>query len=144
SLGRACQLYQNVYRKSETGDEGHGVITPQYVRYNRADVLATAELTIRGFAQYARFGLSAPPTRLYSPASLTKGMLRDTVVVPRLRTQPEFWHGWHGATMEGFFGGRTECRIRGCVVPVRPLDFFSMYPTIWELMGLSELMVAES
>src|SRR5262249_39691950 len=100
SLGRACELYQTVYRKSGTGDEGHGVITPEYVLYNRHDVLATAELTICGLAHYARYGLSAAPTRLFSPASVTKGMLRDMGVTPRLRAERHFWHAWHGAAME--------------------------------------------
>jgi hypothetical protein len=143
SLKRACQTLGCGSQKTETGDDGHGIITADYVRYNRDDVLATSELTVRLLARYQQFGLSRAPLGLYSGASLTKATYPDLGVVPRLRHQPKFWHGWHGAAMESFFGGRTECRIRKSLVPVRQLDFLSMYPTIWALMDLWSVLIAD-
>jgi hypothetical protein len=143
SLKKACELYQNVYCKTDVGDEGHGVISPEYVAYNRDDVLATTELAVRLLREYAHMGLSTPPTRVYSPASLTKAMLRDMRVLPRAQAERDFPQEWHGAAMESFVGGRTECRLRACPVPVLQLDFFSMYTTVRALMGLWDFVIAE-
>lgn len=38
--------------------------------------------------------------------------------------------------MTAYFGGRTEVRIRRTPVPVRYVDFASMYPTVFALLGL--------
>jgi hypothetical protein len=45
SLERACELFEVEHGKQKA--EQHGVITPEYIDYNRRDVLATAELTAK-------------------------------------------------------------------------------------------------
>lgn len=42
-----------------------------------------------------------------------------------------------------YFGGRAEVRIRRWPLPVRYIDFTSMYPTVFALLGLWRWVVAE-
>ena len=49
----------------------------------------------------------------------------------------------YGLAMTSYFGGRAECRIRRVPVPVTYCDFQSMYPTVFNLMGIWELLTAE-
>lgn len=58
---------------------------------------------------------------------------RSTVPVERL-----------GQAMTAYFGGRTECRIRGVPMPVRYVDFASMYPTVFSLLHLWDWVVART
>lgn len=46
--------------------------------------------------------------------------------------------------MAGFFGGRSECRIRLTKVPAVLVDFTSMYPTVMILMRIWELLTCEN
>jgi hypothetical protein len=41
-----------------------------------------------------------------------------------------------GYFMVAYYGGRTECRIRRVPLPVRYVDFTSMYPSVFVLLGL--------
>jgi hypothetical protein len=45
--------------------------------------------------------------------------------------------------MQGYFGGRAECRIRKWEVPVCLVDFMSQYPTVNELLGNWDVLTAE-
>jgi DNA polymerase elongation subunit (family B) len=45
--------------------------------------------------------------------------------------------------MSSYFGGRSEVRTRRVDVPVRVVDFTSMYPSIFLLENLQELLMAE-
>lgn len=47
-----------------------------------------------------------------------------------------------GQAMTAYFGGRTEVRIRRTPVPVRYVDFASMYPTVFALLGLWDWVIA--
>jgi hypothetical protein len=49
----------------------------------------------------------------------------------------------YGIFMQGYFGGRAECRIRNWEVPVCPVDFMSQYPTVNELLGNWNVLTAE-
>ena len=48
-----------------------------------------------------------------------------------------------GAASTAYFGGRSECRIRGVPLPVRYVDFTSMYPTVFALQDLWRWVVAD-
>lgn len=80
-------------------------------------------------------------TKLYSPASLGKGYLREMGITPILERQtfPSDALGW---AMAAFYGGRAECHIRQTPVPVTYLDFLSMYPTVNALLGLWRFWIA--
>jgi len=45
--------------------------------------------------------------------------------------------------MQGYFGGRAECRIRNWVVPVCTVDFMSQYTTVNELLANWDVLTAE-
>jgi len=45
--------------------------------------------------------------------------------------------------MSSYYGGRTEVRIRNKEIPVTYLDFTSMYPTVYSLLGLDKFLKAE-
>ena len=90
--------------------------------------------------------LDLPPTKAYSTASIGKAYL-DAMGIrpPRLRPEPSLGlsaEAVSGAAMQGYFGGRTECRIRRLPVPVAYLDFLSQYPTVNALMGLWRYLTA--
>jgi hypothetical protein len=46
--------------------------------------------------------------------------------------------------MQSYYGGRSETRIRCAEVPVVPVDFTSEYPTCCALLGLFDVLKAES
>jgi hypothetical protein len=123
--------------------EEHGVITPDYIDYNRRDVLATEELMQRLRVEFDQLGLNIAPTRVFSPASLAKGSLRACGLRPLREKAPDISDADLGLTMTAFYGGRAECRIRRVSVPVVTLDFRSMYPTVNCLLGLAAILRAE-
>jgi hypothetical protein len=45
--------------------------------------------------------------------------------------------------MGRLYGDRAECRIRPEVVAITYLDVRSMYPTVFSLLGLQRLLIAE-
>src|SRR5205823_120268 len=49
-----------------------------------------------------------------------------------------------GISMQSYYGGRSETRIRCTEVPVVPVDFTSEYPTSCALLGLFDVLTAES
>lgn len=141
SLASACVAFGVEHAKLAV--EKHGVITPEYIAYNRRDVLATWELYQKLAAEFARHPIALPITQAFSPASITKAYLRAMGVQPLLERQPDFPFAVIGFGTSAFFGGRAECRIRRVPVPVVYLDFLSMYPTVCILMGLWKLLIAE-
>jgi hypothetical protein len=82
-------------------------------------------------------------TRMYSPASMLKAYLRQMGIVPILERQPLFSPEVLGYGMVGYFGGRSECRIRRTIVPVTYLDFTAMYPTVMSLIDVWSFVIAE-
>lgn len=150
SLKSACEAFG--VKQGKLAVETHGVVTPEYIDYNRRDVEATFELTVKLLEEYDAHPISpaqadndAPlqETKAYSPASIGKAYLRRMGIRPRLELQTDFPPEVLAAAMWCFYGGRAECRIRRAWVPVVHLDFTSMYPTVDSLMGLWEMLVAE-
>jgi hypothetical protein len=141
SLARACADFDVPHPKQEA--ERHGVIDPDYITYNRADVRATAELYERLIGEYARHPISLSPTKAYSPASIGKAYLAAMGIKAPLVRQPDFPEEVLGYATSAYFGGRAECRIRRQAVPVRYCDFLSMYPTVNSLMDLWSMVTCE-
>lgn len=141
SLASACTAFGVEHGKEDT--EEHGLITPTYIDYNRADVRATAELLEKVLTEYYRHPIDLQPTKAYSPASIGKAYLRAFGVTPILERQQDFALHVLGQAMEAYYGGRAECRIRHQEVPVVHLDFLSMYPTVNALMDLWSFHIAE-
>jgi hypothetical protein len=141
SLASACAAFGVTHGKLAV--EAHGTVTAAYIDYNRRDVLATQELLEALRKEFDRLGLSIPPTRAYSPASVAKALLRDTGVRPLLTKSPSISAADLGRAMTAFYGGRAECRVRRVPVPVTTVDFRSMYPTVNCLLGLWQIPTAE-
>lgn len=128
--------------KGKTKVSVHGLITDEYIDYNRRDVEATSELAIRLLEEYDRHPIALQETNAYSPASIGKAYLRAMGIKPILQRQPDFPKHLLGFAQSAFFGGRTSAHIRKCAVPVVYTDFLSMYPTVNSLMGLWRFVTA--
>jgi hypothetical protein len=140
SLASACKAF-GVEQGKLTVEE-HGVITPEYVDYNRRDVEATAALASKLLEEYDRFDVELQETQAFSPASLGKAHLRKMGIAPVLERQT-IEKRYLGYAQSAFFGGRTSAHIRKVPVPVVYTDFLSMYPTVNSLMGLWRYLIAE-
>jgi hypothetical protein len=141
SLASACEAF-NVEHGKQFVDR-HGIITSEYIDYNRRDVLATAELANKLLAEYDKHPIDLQPTKTYSPASIGKAYLQAMGIRPILERQPDFPKAYLGHAQSAFFGGRTSAHIRKIPVPIVYTDFLSMYPTVNSLMGLWQFVTAE-
>lgn len=137
SLASACDAFGVEHGKLEA--ERHGDITPDYIAYCRRDVLASQELLERLRAEFDRHPIDLDPWQVFSAASIAKGYL-DAMGVGLPTGTPK---SLQAAAMLAYFGGRAECRLRRMPVPVRHVDFTSMYPTVNTLMGVFALLSAE-
>jgi len=140
TLDSACKDF-NVSRKTHT--EEHGNITREYIEYNLNDVKITAELYESALQRYKMFNLEEEPNKLYSPASIGKAYLRKMGIRPFIECNPNFPKEILGYAMSSYYGGRTEVRIRNKAIPITYLDFTSMYPTVYSLLGLDRFLKAE-
>jgi hypothetical protein len=83
SLASACRTFGVERGKLEVAE--HGQITPDYVRYARRDVEATAHLYERVMTEFERHPIDLQETKAFSPASIGKAYLRAFGVTPRER-----------------------------------------------------------
>lgn len=140
SLDTACEAFGVEHPKQSV--KQHGIVTPEYIDYNRRDVLATAELAVKLLEEYEKHPIVLQPTKAYSPASIGKGYLRAMGITPILERQPDFPKEYLGYAQAAFFGGRTSAHVRKIPVPTILVDFLSMYPTVNSLMGLWRFVTA--
>ena len=152
TLKRAAFAFKTHHKKSKV--DSLGKITNETIDYGRNDVLVTWELFEKLKAEYLKYPFatlanernqgagSVPFTRLYSTASIAKAILRlmgFSAPLARMKALDPRTIGW---AMSAYFGGRSEVRTRRVDVPVRVVDFTSMYPTVFILMDLQELLAA--
>ena len=140
SLESACEAFGVEHGKSKITT--HGVLTEEYIEYNRRDVQATGELAEKLLEEFDRHPIKLQPTKAYSPASLGKSYLQTMGIEPIMQRQPDFPKRILGYAQTSFFGGRTSTHIRKVAVPVVHTDFLSMYPTVNSLMGLWRFVTA--
>jgi hypothetical protein len=141
SLESACEAFGVEHGKQKV--KKHGIITEEYIDYNRRDVLATYELACKLLEEYDLHPIDLQPTKAYSPASVGKAYLRAMGITPVLKRQSDFPKQLLGYAQSAFFGGRTSAHIRKIPVPVVYTDFLSMYPTVNSLMNLWEFVTAQ-
>ena len=142
TLESACTLLGVEHGKQKTSK--HGVVTEEYIDYNRRDVLATSELAFKALEEYEKHPITLQATKAYSPASIGKAYLRAMGIQPILERQPNFPKEYLGYAQSAFFGGRASAHIRKVPVPVVYTDFLSMYPTDNILMGLWRFVTAKT
>ena len=114
----------------------HGIITPEYIDYNRRDVLASTELAAKLLAEYALHPIELQVTKAYSPASIGKAYLQAMGVTPIMQRMPDLPKRYCGYAESAFFGGRASAHVRKVPVPVVYTDFLNQYSTVNVLMGL--------
>jgi hypothetical protein len=90
------------------------------------------------------FNLREPVNKLYSPASIGKAYLRKMGIKPFMECNPDFPKDISGYVMSAYYGGRTEVRIRNKPIAITYLDFTSMYPSVYSLLGLDKFMKAKT
>lgn len=120
----------------------HGLITPAYIAYNRQDVRLTWELYGVLLAEWKRHPIDLAPEQAYSPAAISKAYLRAAGITPPV-DRSDVPNERIGQATTSYYGGRAECRIRLVPLPVRYVDFTSMYPTVFALQGLWSWVTAE-
>jgi len=140
TLEKACEEFGVEHGKQRVSR--HGIVADTYIKYNRRDVLATAELAVKLLEEYDKHDIRLQETKAYSPASIGKAYLRRMGIKPILQRQPDFPKSYLGYAQSAFFGGRTSAHIRKVPVPVVYTDFLSMYPTVNSLMDLWRFVTA--
>ena len=140
SLDSACKDF-GVSRKQHT--EEHGKMTKEYIGYNLNDTKITAELYQACLKRYEMFNLPDSVNRLYSPASIGKAYLRKMGIHPFMEMNTDFPKEILGYVMSAYYGGRTEVRIKDNSTPITYLDFTSMYPSVYSLLGLDRFLKAK-
>ncbi len=140
SLDSACKDF-GAERKKHV--EEHGKITTEYIEYNIQDVKSTADLYLKALERYRMFNLTELVNKLYSPASIGKAYLRKMGIRSFNDCNPDFPKDVLGFTMSSYYGGRTENRVKDKAIPVTYLDFTSMYPTVYSLLGLDNFLKAK-
>ncbi len=120
-----------------------GDVTREEIDYCRGDVKTTLGILNEvAKIEYDLHPIANGPDELYSPASVAKGYLEELqIVYPRRKfAKPDYAFG---IAMQGYLGGRAECRIRKCELPVVPVDFMSQYPTVNELLDNWPVLTSE-
>jgi hypothetical protein len=140
SLDAAARRFGLNVAKADPGE--HGVISADYIDYNRQDVRVTWALYEALLEEWTRHPIDLSPEQAWSPAAVAKAYLIAAGVTPPL-SRSDVSDERLGQAMTAYFGGRTECRIRGVPVPVRYADFSSMYPTVFSLLELWPILTAE-
>jgi hypothetical protein len=122
--------------------EPTGRVTPEEIAYCRQDVRVTAGILNALRAEFdLHRDISLNPDNALSPASIFKAYLRGMgILLPseKFRLSPRI----QGIAAQGYYGGRSEVRIRHAGVPVVHTDYLSEYPTVILLMGLWDFLVA--
>lgn len=124
-----------------------GRLDGRLVDHVRADVAATAAVADRLLdlaGRWARRHNGQPvvldPARLHSPAGLADALLDALGVTPisdRLRDGALDRAGVLAVGMQALYGGRAEVRVVGQRVPVLPVDWGAMYPSVSVLLGVA-------
>jgi len=93
--------------------------------------------------EYDGFPIDLPPERAMSAASITKAFL-DKMKVEQPSGKFDLPNHILGKTMQAYYGGRSEIRIRHQEVPIVVCDTTSEYPSVAGLLRLWPLLTAAS
>ena len=140
SLASAAMEFGLAEAKGDPGQ--HGVITPDYVDYNRQDVRTSWALFHAIRSEWSRHGLDRPLEELYSGASVGKAYLAAMGITPPMTKAVAVSNEIIGHHTSAYFGGRAAANIRRWPMPVRYVDLVSQYPTVFALLDLWHYMTA--
>lgn len=119
-----------------------GKVNLEEIEYCRHDVRATVGLLNAAKKECDLHPIALRPDKMFSPASIAKSYLEE-LKISYPSTKVTNADSAYGIAMQGYFGGRAECRIRNCEMPLCPVDFMSQYPTVNELLDNSSVLTAE-
>ena len=132
---------QNLPQKDE--HEPTGVVTDHEIEHCRQDVRCTVALLNACKQEFDKHSdLDLKPWDAYSPASIAKACLK-AMGIERPEVKFKVPNKKLGPWMQGYYGGRSECRVRHEVVPVVPVDFTSEYPSCCANLGLFRFLTDE-
>jgi hypothetical protein len=139
-LRTVCKEF-DIPGKLEHKPSGH--VDLEEIEYRRQDVRATVGLLNALKKEYDLHPIDLGPDEMFSPASVAKSYLEKlTISYPSEKSRDV--NSAYGISMQSYFGGRAECRIRNWEVPVCPVDFMSQYPTVNELLDNWSVLTAQS
>ena len=145
SLKKACELEtfrkHNLPQKIEHTPTGK--VTIKEIKYARQDMRCTAALLNAAKHEFDLHPIPASPDMAYSPASIAKGYL-EAMNINRPEEKFDVSLKNLGIAMASFLGGRSETRVRLQEVPVVPVDFTSEYPSTCVLLGIWNVVTAQS
>jgi hypothetical protein len=93
--------------------------------------------------EFNRNPVDLHPDKAYSPASIAKAYLK-AMAIKKPKQHFRAPNKMLGIAMQGYYGGRAECRIRKTAVPVIHTDFTSQYPTVNALLGNWNVLTSSS
>jgi len=108
-LHRMCKTFKTEGKMKDhkpTGD-----VNPAEIAYCRQDVKATAKLLNKMKEEFDRHPIDLTPDKAYSPASIAKAYL-DAMGIEIPKRKFNLSDRDLGIAMQGYYGGRAECRIR--------------------------------
>jgi hypothetical protein len=141
SLKRACNELNTEHKKLED-HEPTGKVTPEEIEYARQDVRCTVDVLNALKQEFDKHPIDLKPYNAYSPASVAKAYL-DQMGILRPAEKFRVSNKALGISMQSYYGGRSETRIRCADVPVVPVDFTSEYPSCCALFGLFDVLTAK-
>src|SRR5215472_15238487 len=141
SLKSAAKLFGTPHQKSRA--EAHGIITEEYIDYNRNDVLVSYELFLKLREEFDRHPIDLDPCKAYSPATVAKAYLKAMGLIPPVEKFSSVSDRIQGFAVTAYYGGRSEAPLRKRIVPVVYSDFSSMYPRVNKLMGLFDVLKSD-
>ena len=145
ALKKACELeaFKKYNLPQKIDHTPTGKVSIEEIKYARQDVRCTAALLNAAKQEFDLHPIPISPDRAYSPASIAKGYLEAMNIDP---PEEKFDVSLRnlGIAMGSFMGGRSETRIRLEEVPVVPVDFTSEYPSTCVLLGLWDILTAQS
>ena len=142
SLEDLCEALNTEARKVSRKDHG-ALITYEYIDYAVRDVQATWEVYTRLRETYRQHGLSRPMWKIYSEASVGKGLLVELGMPKFMEEHSYIPHEVTAKFMAGYYGGLSAVGIRLSPREIIHCDFKSQYSTVNSLMGLQDLLLAE-
>ena len=107
------------------------------------DALAIYSLYRQEMKRFKIFCLNKLENKLFSPATIGKSYLEKIGITPFLKQNPDFPKEILGIILSTYYGARVEARIINRPTKVTILDFTSMYPTLFVLFGMYQLLIAE-
>src|SRR5437764_2652974 len=141
SLGTLCKQLETEHQKID--HEPTGQITPEEIEYARQDGRCTVDALNALKREFDKHPIGLRPDNAYSPASVAKSYL-EAMGINKPAEKFKVSKKELGIAMQSYYGGRSETRIRCAEVPVVPVDFTSEYPTCCALLGLFDVLTAES